>query len=79
MSESDPQKLRLGKAIGRIPSGVYILTVRHENRSGAILASWVQQASFDPPALSIALAKGRGIVDAIHASKKLGLEHHARG
>lgn len=73
MTPSDPQKLHLGKAIGRVPSGVFILTTRHEGRAGAIMASWVQQSSFDPPALSIALAKGRPIGEAIHASKQLAL------
>src|SRR4051812_20135302 len=73
MQSSDPQRLHLGKAIGRIPSGVFILTAKHDNRAGAILASWVQQASFDPPALSIALAKSRGIGDAIRASKRFAL------
>src|SRR5438067_2371130 len=73
MTTSDPHRLHLGKAIGRIPSGVFILTARHENRAGAILASWVQQASFEPPALSIALAKGRSIAESIRASKQLAL------
>ena len=72
-SQSDPQRLHLGKAIGRIPSGVYILTARHENRAGAILASWVQQAAFDPPALSVALAKGRAIGESIRATKTFAL------
>jgi len=52
---------------------VFILTARHENRSQAILASWVMQAGFNPPALSIALGKGRPIADAIRASKRLAL------
>jgi 3-hydroxy-9,10-secoandrosta-1,3,5(10)-triene-9,17-dione monooxygenase reductase component len=73
MTTSDPQRLPLGKAIGRIPSGVFILTAQHAGRRGAIMASWVQQASFMPPALSIALAKGRAIADAIRASQKLAL------
>jgi flavin reductase (DIM6/NTAB) family NADH-FMN oxidoreductase RutF len=73
MNPTDPQRMHLGKAIGRIPSGVYVLTARHENRTGAILASWVQQASFDPPTLSIALAKGRAIGESIRASKQLAL------
>ena len=37
------------------------------------MASWVQQVSFEPPALSIALAKGRGITASIHASKQFAL------
>src|SRR5947199_8089943 len=73
MSTSEPDRLRLGKAIGRVPSGVYILTTMHGKRSHAMMASWVQQASFDPPALSIAIAKGRPIGDAIRANKQLAI------
>jgi flavin reductase (DIM6/NTAB) family NADH-FMN oxidoreductase RutF len=73
MTSSDPQRLHLGKAIGRIPSGVYILTAQHESRRGAILASWVQQASFDPPALSVAMGKQRGILESIQVSKQFAL------
>jgi flavin reductase (DIM6/NTAB) family NADH-FMN oxidoreductase RutF len=73
MSESDPQRMHLGKAIGRVPSGVFILTTQHENKLQAILASWVQQTSFNPPALSIALSKDRPIAQAIRGSKQLAL------
>ena len=65
--------MHLGKAIGRVPSGVFILTTNHENKPQAILASWVQQTSFNPPALSIALAKDRPIAQAIRGSRQLAL------
>ena len=63
MTHSDHLKQTVGKALGRIPSGVFVLTAVHENRRDAMLASWVQQVGFDPPAVSIAVAKGRPIVD----------------
>jgi len=63
MTPSDHLKQTVGKALGRIPSGVFVLTAAHENRRDAMLASWVQQVGFDPPAISIAVAKGRPIVD----------------
>jgi flavin reductase (DIM6/NTAB) family NADH-FMN oxidoreductase RutF len=73
MSESDPQRLQMGKAIGRIPSGVFVLTVHHEGKSHAMIASWVQQASFEPPALSMALEKSRPMAKTIRAAKKFAL------
>jgi flavin reductase (DIM6/NTAB) family NADH-FMN oxidoreductase RutF len=73
MSASDPQRMHLGKAIGRVPSGVFILTTQHQGKSQAILASWVQQTSFNPAAMSIALAKDRPIGQAIRESKQLAL------
>ena len=33
----------------------------HHHNSGAMVASWVSQASFDPPGISIAVAKDRAI------------------
>ncbi len=38
-----------------------------------MLATWVQQASFNPPAISIAIGRDRQIIEAIRASKKFAL------
>ena len=73
MPVSDEFKHSVGKAIGRIPSGVYILTAAHGGEATAMMASWVQQAAFDPPALSIAIAKGRAIGEMIAASGKVAI------
>jgi flavin reductase (DIM6/NTAB) family NADH-FMN oxidoreductase RutF len=73
MAISEELKATVGKALGRIPSGVFILTAKHGGHGHAMMASWVQQAAFDPPAVSIAVAKGRPILDAIKASKLLAL------
>jgi flavorubredoxin/flavin reductase (DIM6/NTAB) family NADH-FMN oxidoreductase RutF len=51
----------LEKAIGRISGGLYIITVKKGNLGGAMLASWVAQASFDPPGFTVAIAKDRAI------------------
>jgi flavin reductase (DIM6/NTAB) family NADH-FMN oxidoreductase RutF len=48
-------------ALGRIPSGLFIVTLRHEGAEAAMLASWVQQCSFEPPLLSMAVKKGRDV------------------
>jgi flavin reductase (DIM6/NTAB) family NADH-FMN oxidoreductase RutF len=79
MAISEETKRTLGKPIGRIPSGVYILTAEHAGVATAMLASWVQQASFDPPAISIALAKERPIARLIRQSGKLALSVLAHG
>ena len=56
----------LGRAIGKLPSGVYILTARAaDGAATAMLASWVQQASFAPPCVSVAMAKDRPAYDVI--------------
>ena len=49
----------IGKALGRVASGLYIVTVRLGERRTAFLASWIQQASFEPPIISLAVGAGR--------------------
>jgi flavorubredoxin/flavin reductase (DIM6/NTAB) family NADH-FMN oxidoreductase RutF len=55
----------LDKALGRLSGGLYVVTARQGEgdsvRSGAMVASWVSQASFDPPGISIAVSKDRAI------------------
>ena len=73
MAISEELKATVGKALGRVPSGVFILTAGSGGDATAMMASWVQQASFDPPTVSIAMAKGRPIADVINSSKRLAL------
>src|SRR5215203_1792553 len=73
MHHTDPAKINVGKALGRIPSGVFILTATHDGNSQAMMASWVQQASFEPLAISIGMAKGRPIGEMIKSDKRLAL------
>ena len=51
----------LDKALGRLSGGLYVVTARQEERASAMVASWVSQASFDPPGLTVAVAKDRAI------------------
>jgi flavin reductase (DIM6/NTAB) family NADH-FMN oxidoreductase RutF len=57
---SDPDLL--AAAIGRIPSGLFIITVRQGVFETGMLASWVQQCSFDPPLLTAAVRNGRDVL-----------------
>ena len=51
----------LDKALGRLSGGLYIITAKKGDVSSAMLASWVSQASFEPPGFTIAVAKDRAI------------------
>ncbi|KKI98109.1 diflavin flavoprotein [Prochlorothrix hollandica] len=51
----------LDKALGRISGGLYILTAMKGDMQGAMLASWVVQASFEPLGFTVAVAKDRAI------------------
>ena len=63
----------LNKAMGRISGGLYIITAKKGNMSGAMLASWVAQASFDPPGFTIAVAKDRAIESLMHVGDRFVL------
>ena len=59
--------------LGRIPSGIFILTVRHEDQETGMLASWVQQAGFTPPSVTVAVKQGRYVADWLTARAPLVL------
>lgn len=64
----------IGRVLGRTPSGVYILTATDgAGRSTGMLASWVQQAGFDPPMLTVAVNAKRYLNDWLKASPKMAL------
>ena len=52
-------------ALGRIPSGLFIVTARQGGQETGLLASWVQQCSFDPPQLTLAVRHGRDLNDGL--------------
>lgn len=60
---------QIGKAIGRIASGVYIVTCEGSERNG-MLATWVIQSGFEPPSLTVAINKNREILQSIEQSGK---------
>jgi flavin reductase (DIM6/NTAB) family NADH-FMN oxidoreductase RutF len=50
-------------ALGRVPSGLFVLTARQGSAETGMLASWVQQCSFEPPQVTVALKSGRLLAD----------------
>jgi flavorubredoxin/flavin reductase (DIM6/NTAB) family NADH-FMN oxidoreductase RutF len=53
--------VNMEKALGRISSGLYIITSQKNGEKSAMLASWVAQASLQPLGFTIAVAKDRAI------------------
>ena len=55
----------LDKALGRLSGGLYVVTASEGEdanyRQSAMVASWVSQASFSPPGITVAVAKDRAI------------------
>ncbi|MBD2523388.1 diflavin flavoprotein [Nostoc sp. FACHB-133] len=61
------------QAVGRIVGSLCVLTAKEGDRSSAMLASWVAQASFNPPGLTIAVAKERAVETLTHTGNKFVL------
>jgi flavin reductase (DIM6/NTAB) family NADH-FMN oxidoreductase RutF len=58
---SNPRSIN--PVLGRIPSGIFILTAGTGPRATGMLSSWVMQAGFDPPMVSVAVKLGRYVCD----------------
>lgn len=57
----DKNKTRIAPVLGSIPSGLFIVSVRQGEEQGAFLASWIQQTSFHPPMITMAMSNDRPI------------------
>ena len=80
----------LSAILGKLPSGLFVLTARHGAAETGMLSSWVMQAGFEPPMLTVALRHGRYLNDWLAAGaqfvlnvlpekNKTLLRHFARG
>jgi len=61
MNPTDPQR-QTAAALGRIPSGLLVLTAGHGDVETGMLASWVQQCSFEPLLVTVAVKRGREVL-----------------
>ena len=82
-AQTQELKNTVGKALGRIPSGVFVVTARDaDDRRAGMLGSFLQQAAFDPPAVALAIGKDRDIRDVILRTRRLAVsvlgegDHH---
>lgn len=64
---------RTEQAVGRIVNSLCVLSAKREATTSAMLASWVTQASFNPPGLTVAVAKDRAIESLTHTGDQLVL------
>lgn len=70
----------IAPVLGQIPSGVFILIAGDgSGRTTGLLASWIQQASFDPPQVTIAVNKSRYLNDWLKAGSPVTLNQVAKG
>ncbi len=64
---------RTEQAVGRIVGSLCVLAAQRENVTSGMLASWVTQASFNPPGLTVAIAKDRAVESLTHTGDKFVL------
>ena len=74
-SRSDPAVVALGRVLGSL----CVLTTRKGDLSGAMVASWVSQASFSPPGITVAVAKDRAVEALLHKGDRFALNVLAEG
>src|ERR1051326_1591784 len=60
----------IGKAIGRIESGVFVVTMEKDGLRQGLMASWVCQAAFEPPIISVAVKKDRPILELLEPGSR---------
>ncbi|MBD2122438.1 diflavin flavoprotein [Trichocoleus sp. FACHB-262] len=69
----------LEQAVGRIVGSLCIVTSKQEEVASAMLASWVSQATFSPPGLTVAVAKERAIESLMYPGSRFVLNVLAEG
>jgi len=67
------------QAVGRVVGSLSIVTARQGDVTSAMLASWVSQATFTPPGLTVAVAKDRAIESLMHSGGQFVLNILAEG
>lgn len=77
---SEEVKGRIAPLLGRVPSGVFIFVAGDSTgQKTGMLASWVQQASFDPPQVTVAVNRSRYINDCLQPGASVTLNQVIKG
>ena len=69
----DPATSSVARALGRIPSGLFIVTTLREAEPVGFLGSFVMQAGFEPPTVSLAVGRDRPHLADIRRSGRFAL------
>ena len=78
-SRSNPAVLALGRVVGSLCVLTTVKGSEEARVSGAMVASWVSQASFTPPGLTVAVAKDRAVEALLHVGDCFALNVLASG
>lgn len=78
-SASASQADRTAQAVGRIVGSLCVVSAKRGDVTSGMLASWVSQATFNPPGLTVAVAKDRAMESLTHSGDKFVLNILAEG
>jgi len=68
-----PPLTPIGQALGRVPTGLYLVTTLDGGRPAGFVGSFVMQVGFQPPLLCVAVGKERGPLAALRAAGHFGV------
>jgi flavin reductase (DIM6/NTAB) family NADH-FMN oxidoreductase RutF len=67
------------QAVGRLVGSLCVVTSKQDDVASAMLASWVSQATFNPPGLTVAVAKERAVESLMYSGGQFVLNILAEG
>jgi flavin reductase (DIM6/NTAB) family NADH-FMN oxidoreductase RutF len=70
---SDTETSPVAHALGRIPSGLYVVATLREGRPAGFLGSFVMQMGFEPPTVCVAVGKRRPQLEDMRSSGRFSL------
>ncbi len=73
ISDAENERARIGAALAKVASGIYVATARVDDELVGMLCSFVEQCSFEPPMISIAVGKERALLQALDGHGLFGL------
>ncbi len=73
MTTSTEMKEKVGPAIGRIATGVYIVTVGGADDRDGMLTTWLCQSGFEPPSVVVSVNKSRDLLKRLTVGSKFAV------
>lgn len=67
------------RALGRIASGVFVVTTQSQSKRFGLLSTWIGQASFSPPMVTVAVNRERPILSVLLPGSEFTINVLAKG
>lgn len=70
---SDAELSPVALALGRVPTGLYVVATRDGDAPVGFVGSFVMQVGFEPPTMCVAVGKARGPLEAIRGAGRFSI------